>query len=253
MTWQAPSIYLQQLRQRGQAELSEAVRGTKWKERARVLVKTHMTMLFIWLSSRRCWHLEVLHPVASLFVLSPPSFHHNTCQRDRRRGLKHLISYTRYDGLRLFCERPSCDVIVTVALWGCLYCQLWCGGKANALLWCLLLWRMPATELGLERKPCLCHILYIKTMSTTRDPRRTLFRRRWSWVLIRETGIQGLTSLGSREMKSRWNCGSITCIICLTCVGSQLSINSSSASSFSGPVQLCNTEELGLTKRSHPR
>uniref|UniRef100_A0A8C8A005 Uncharacterized protein n=1 Tax=Oryzias sinensis TaxID=183150 RepID=A0A8C8A005_9TELE len=32
--------------------------------------------------------------------------------------------------------------------------------------------------------------------------------------------------------------GSITCIICLTCVGSQLSINSSSARSFSGPVQL---------------
>lgn len=48
------------------------------------------------------------------------------------------------------------------------------------------------------------------------------------------------TSLGSREMKSRWNCGSITCIICLTCVGSQLSISSSSASSFSGPVQLCS-------------
>uniref|UniRef100_A0A3Q2XJN7 Secreted protein n=1 Tax=Hippocampus comes TaxID=109280 RepID=A0A3Q2XJN7_HIPCM len=38
-------------------------------------------------------------------------------------------------------------------------------------------------------------------------------------------------------MKSRWNCGSMTCIICLTCVGSQMSINSSSASSFSGPVQ----------------
>uniref|UniRef100_A0A8C6PB28 Uncharacterized protein n=1 Tax=Nothobranchius furzeri TaxID=105023 RepID=A0A8C6PB28_NOTFU len=30
--------------------------------------------------------------------------------------------------------------------------------------------------------------------------------------------------------------------MCLTCVGSQLSINSSSASSFSGPVQLCNTQ-----------
>uniref|UniRef100_A0A8C5HAA5 Uncharacterized protein n=1 Tax=Gouania willdenowi TaxID=441366 RepID=A0A8C5HAA5_GOUWI len=42
-----------------------------------------------------------------------------------------------------------------------------------------------------------------------------------------------------KEMKSLWNCGSITCIICLTCVGSQLSISSSSASSFSGPVQLC--------------
>uniref|UniRef100_A0A3P9JHV3 Uncharacterized protein n=1 Tax=Oryzias latipes TaxID=8090 RepID=A0A3P9JHV3_ORYLA len=34
--------------------------------------------------------------------------------------------------------------------------------------------------------------------------------------------------------------GSITCIICFTCVGSQLSINSSSARSFSGPVQLCD-------------
>lgn len=44
-------------------------------------------------------------------------------------------------------------------------------------------------------------------------------------------------------MKSRWNCGSITCIMCLTCVGSQLSINSSSASSFSGPVQLWKTGE----------
>uniref|UniRef100_A0A4W5MN33 Uncharacterized protein n=1 Tax=Hucho hucho TaxID=62062 RepID=A0A4W5MN33_9TELE len=40
----------------------------------------------------------------------------------------------------------------------------------------------------------------------------------------------------SREMKSRWNCGSMTCIMCLTCVGSQLSINSSSAISFSGPL-----------------
>uniref|UniRef100_A0A3B1INX3 Uncharacterized protein n=1 Tax=Astyanax mexicanus TaxID=7994 RepID=A0A3B1INX3_ASTMX len=45
------------------------------------------------------------------------------------------------------------------------------------------------------------------------------------------------TSLGSREIKSRWNCGSITCIMCFTCVGSQLSINSSSASNFSGPLQ----------------
>uniref|UniRef100_A0A3B3B986 Uncharacterized protein n=1 Tax=Oryzias melastigma TaxID=30732 RepID=A0A3B3B986_ORYME len=47
----------------------------------------------------------------------------------------------------------------------------------------------------------------------------------------RKKAVKGLTSLGS----------SITCIICLTCVGSQLSINSSSARSFSGPVQLCNT------------
>uniref|UniRef100_A0A8C9RIZ4 Uncharacterized protein n=1 Tax=Scleropages formosus TaxID=113540 RepID=A0A8C9RIZ4_SCLFO len=41
------------------------------------------------------------------------------------------------------------------------------------------------------------------------------------------------------EMKSRWNCGSITCIMCFTCVGSQLSMSSSSANSFSGPLQLC--------------
>ena len=47
-----------------------------------------------------------------------------------------------------------------------------------------------------------------------------------------------LTSLGSKEMKSRWNWGSITCIMCFTCVGSQLSMSSSKASSFSGPLQL---------------
>uniref|UniRef100_A0AAZ3PFK7 Uncharacterized protein n=1 Tax=Oncorhynchus tshawytscha TaxID=74940 RepID=A0AAZ3PFK7_ONCTS len=42
----------------------------------------------------------------------------------------------------------------------------------------------------------------------------------------------------SREMKSRWNCGSITCIMCLTCVGSQLSINSSSAMIYGHPFKL---------------
>uniref|UniRef100_A0A3B4CQ08 Uncharacterized protein n=1 Tax=Pygocentrus nattereri TaxID=42514 RepID=A0A3B4CQ08_PYGNA len=46
------------------------------------------------------------------------------------------------------------------------------------------------------------------------------------------------------EMKSRWNCGSITCIMCFTCVGSQLSINSSNASSFSGPLQLCTNTQI---------
>uniref|UniRef100_A0A8C1QG89 Uncharacterized protein n=1 Tax=Cyprinus carpio TaxID=7962 RepID=A0A8C1QG89_CYPCA len=30
--------------------------------------------------------------------------------------------------------------------------------------------------------------------------------------------------------------------MCFTCVGSQRSINSSSASSFSGPLQLCNKQ-----------
>uniref|UniRef100_A0A8C4YE59 Uncharacterized protein n=1 Tax=Gopherus evgoodei TaxID=1825980 RepID=A0A8C4YE59_9SAUR len=47
-----------------------------------------------------------------------------------------------------------------------------------------------------------------------------------------------LTSLGSREMKSLWNCGSITCIMYLIWEGSQRSMSSSSASSFSGPLHL---------------
>lgn len=41
------------------------------------------------------------------------------------------------------------------------------------------------------------------------------------------------TSLGNRDMKSRWNCGSITFIIWRTCVGSQCSINRSTAISRS--------------------
>uniref|UniRef100_A0A493SWW5 Uncharacterized protein n=1 Tax=Anas platyrhynchos platyrhynchos TaxID=8840 RepID=A0A493SWW5_ANAPP len=45
-----------------------------------------------------------------------------------------------------------------------------------------------------------------------------------------------LTSLGSREMKSLWNCGSMTCIMYLICEGSQRSMSSSRASSFSGPL-----------------
>lgn len=51
-------------------------------------------------------------------------------------------------------------------------------------------------------------------------------------------GIQGLTSLGSREMKSLWNCGSITCIMCFTWLVSHLSINSSRANSLSGPLHV---------------
>uniref|UniRef100_A0A8C5QKB3 Uncharacterized protein n=1 Tax=Leptobrachium leishanense TaxID=445787 RepID=A0A8C5QKB3_9ANUR len=47
-----------------------------------------------------------------------------------------------------------------------------------------------------------------------------------------------LTSFGNKEIKSRWNWGSITCIICFTWVGSQLSISSSKASSFSGPLHI---------------
>uniref|UniRef100_A0A671TPG1 Agouti signaling protein n=1 Tax=Sparus aurata TaxID=8175 RepID=A0A671TPG1_SPAAU len=36
-------------------------------------------------------------------------------------------------------------------------------------------------------------------------------------------------------MKSLWNCGSITCIMCFTWLVSHLSINSSRANSLSGP------------------
>lgn len=75
------------------------------------------------------------------------------------------------------------------------------------------------------------------------DQKEKTERAAWGWQRKLQTDNRGrnqeLTSLGSREIKSRWNCGSITCIICFTCVGSQLSISSSSASSFSGPVQLC--------------
>uniref|UniRef100_A0A8C8ABR4 Uncharacterized protein n=1 Tax=Otus sunia TaxID=257818 RepID=A0A8C8ABR4_9STRI len=46
-----------------------------------------------------------------------------------------------------------------------------------------------------------------------------------------------LTSLGSREMKSLWNWGSITCIMYLIWEGSQRSMSSSRARSFSGPLQ----------------
>uniref|UniRef100_A0A4W4ETD6 Uncharacterized protein n=1 Tax=Electrophorus electricus TaxID=8005 RepID=A0A4W4ETD6_ELEEL len=53
------------------------------------------------------------------------------------------------------------------------------------------------------------------------------------------------------EMKSLWNWGSITCIMCFTCVGSQLSINSSSANSFSGPLQLCVRTHTHACTRTH--
>uniref|UniRef100_A0A4W5QCZ1 Uncharacterized protein n=1 Tax=Hucho hucho TaxID=62062 RepID=A0A4W5QCZ1_9TELE len=45
------------------------------------------------------------------------------------------------------------------------------------------------------------------------------------------------------EMKSRWNCGSMTCIMCLTCVGSQLSINSSNAISFNTHYRVPNWKQ----------
>uniref|UniRef100_A0A8D2MAQ9 Secreted protein n=1 Tax=Zonotrichia albicollis TaxID=44394 RepID=A0A8D2MAQ9_ZONAL len=38
-------------------------------------------------------------------------------------------------------------------------------------------------------------------------------------------------------MKSRWNWGSMICIMYLICAGSQRSMSSSRASSFSGPLQ----------------
>ena len=47
-----------------------------------------------------------------------------------------------------------------------------------------------------------------------------------------------LTSLGSNEIKSRWNCGSITDITWRTWVGSQRSINSSRAILFSAGPQV---------------
>uniref|UniRef100_A0A8C5T5W3 Uncharacterized protein n=1 Tax=Malurus cyaneus samueli TaxID=2593467 RepID=A0A8C5T5W3_9PASS len=65
-----------------------------------------------------------------------------------------------------------------------------------------------------------------------------------------------LTSLGSKEMKSRWNCGSMTCIMYLICAGSQRSMSSSRASSFSGPLQRCRESPSDpwlcvLSQRSH--
>ena len=48
-----------------------------------------------------------------------------------------------------------------------------------------------------------------------------------------QKNIIRLTSLGRSEMKSRWNCGSMTCIICRTWVGSQYVINSSNAINLS--------------------
>uniref|UniRef100_A0A8C6ZKA9 Uncharacterized protein n=1 Tax=Nothoprocta perdicaria TaxID=30464 RepID=A0A8C6ZKA9_NOTPE len=42
-----------------------------------------------------------------------------------------------------------------------------------------------------------------------------------------------------REMKSLWNCGSMTCIMYLIWEGSQRSMSSSRASSFSGPHDAC--------------
>lgn len=59
------------------------------------------------------------------------------------------------------------------------------------------------------------------------------------------------TSLGSSDIKSLWNCGSITCIMCFTWLVSHLSINSSRASSLSGPLHICrvtNTKRCFIYK-----
>lgn len=57
------------------------------------------------------------------------------------------------------------------------------------------------------------------------------------------------TSLGRSEIKSRWNCGSITCIICRTCVGSHSEINSSTAIKRSAlPQSYKNTHHKNITK-----
>uniref|UniRef100_A0A8C5GL90 Uncharacterized protein n=1 Tax=Gouania willdenowi TaxID=441366 RepID=A0A8C5GL90_GOUWI len=47
------------------------------------------------------------------------------------------------------------------------------------------------------------------------------------------------------EMKSLWNCGSITCITCFTWLVSQRSISSSRANSLSGPLHVCRTPTRG--------
>uniref|UniRef100_A0A674J2T6 Uncharacterized protein n=1 Tax=Terrapene triunguis TaxID=2587831 RepID=A0A674J2T6_9SAUR len=46
-------------------------------------------------------------------------------------------------------------------------------------------------------------------------------------------------------MKSLWNCGSITCIMYLIWEGSQRSMSSSRASSFSGPLHLWGERQRG--------
>jgi len=51
---------------------------------------------------------------------------------------------------------------------------------------------------------------------------------------------KALTSFGRRDMKSRWNWGSITCIMCRTWVGSHVSISRSIASNRSAFDHLCN-------------
>jgi hypothetical protein len=69
----------------------------------------------------------------------------------------------------------------------------------------------------------------------------------WQWTCYMNYEFQSIhkqfqvfTSFGRRDMKSLWNCGSMTCIMCRTCVGSHVSISWSIASSRSAFDHLCN-------------
>ena len=67
---------------------------------------------------------------------------------------------------------------------------------------------------------------------------------------VPHTHTHTLASLGSREMKSLWNCGSITCITCFTCAVSQRSISWSRASSRSAPLQVCRDQRRSASVSS---
>lgn len=56
-----------------------------------------------------------------------------------------------------------------------------------------------------------------------------------------------LTSLGRSDIKSLWNWGSMTCIMCFTWLVSHLLISSSRASSRSGPLHICVKRQRGET------
>lgn len=155
-----------------------------------------------------------------------------------RQGLKHLISDTTGGGGAVQKASYVCDRIIGATLQ--IICAVWA-----------TVWREQRRQLQQEAvRSCGWEDPGRKRVRT---PHSQIKSAVTDYHQSSEVGGEGIssevgevitgrvapTSLGSREMKSRWNCGSITCIICLTCVGSQLSISSSSASSFSGPVQLC--------------
>lgn len=70
-------------------------------------------------------------------------------------------------------------------------------------------------------------------------------RRRKDYIMGKEEWLQ--TSLGKREMKSRWNCGSMICIICRTCDASHKDIRSSSAIMRSALLQDWNISKILLS------